>query len=153
MKILTHCLPPSYLIHAPKSSAFIVQRVSFLNFGMSRSVVSDSLHPHGLQPTRLLCPWDSSDKNTGVGCHFLLQGIFPTQGSNPGLPHCRQILYYLSHQGSLYWALTDTKCTFSISYEINIVDTLTAACCFSLNAGGLSTSICRCIHFILSMAK
>ena len=37
-------------------------------------------------------------KNTGVGCHVLLQGIFPIQGSNPGLPHCRQILYYLSHQ-------------------------------------------------------
>ena len=39
-------------------------------------------------------------KNTGVGCHFLLQGIFPTQGSNPGLLHCRQTLYHLSHQGS-----------------------------------------------------
>ena len=45
---------------------------------------------------------DSPGKNTGVGCHALLQGIFPTQGSNPGLPHCRQILYYLSHQGSSY---------------------------------------------------
>ena len=45
------------------------------------SVVSDSLRPHGLQPTRLLCPWDSPDKNTGVGCRALLQGIFPTQGS------------------------------------------------------------------------
>ena len=43
---------------------------------------------------------DSPDKNTGVGCHALLQGIFPTQGSNPDLPHCRQILYPLSHQGS-----------------------------------------------------
>ena len=43
---------------------------------------------------------DSLDKNTGMGCHALLQGIFPTQGSNPGLPHCRQILYRLSHQGS-----------------------------------------------------
>ena len=43
---------------------------------------------------------DSPGKNTGVGCHALLQGIFPTLGSNPGLPHCRQILYYLSHQGS-----------------------------------------------------
>ena len=41
-----------------------------------------------------------SGKNTGVGCHFLLQGIFPTQGSNPGLLHCRQILYCLSHQRS-----------------------------------------------------
>ena len=39
-------------------------------------------------------------KSTGVGCHVLLQGIFPTQGSNPGLPHCRQTLYRLSHQGS-----------------------------------------------------
>ena len=43
---------------------------------------------------------DSPGKNTGVGCHALLQGIFPTQGSNPGLPHCRWILYCLSHQGS-----------------------------------------------------
>ena len=43
---------------------------------------------------------DSPDKNTGVGCHALLQGIFPTQGLNPGLLHCRQILYHLSHQGS-----------------------------------------------------
>ena len=46
---------------------------------------------HGLQSTRLLCPWNSSGNNTGVGCHFLLQGIFPTLGLNPGLLHCRQI--------------------------------------------------------------
>ena len=46
------------------------------------------------------CPWDSPGKNTEVGCHSLLQGIFWTQGSNPGLLHCRQILYHLSHQGS-----------------------------------------------------
>ena len=49
------------------------------------SVVSDSLRHHGLQPTRLLCPWASPGKNTGVGCHALLQGIFPTQGSNQSL--------------------------------------------------------------------
>ena len=47
--------------------------------------------------TRLLRPWDFLGKSTGVGCHFLLQGFFPTQGSNPGLPHCRQTLYHLSH--------------------------------------------------------
>ena len=47
---------------------------------------------------RLLCPWNSSGKDTGVGSHSLLQGIFPTQGSNSGLLHCRQILYHLSHQ-------------------------------------------------------
>jgi len=49
---------------------------------------------------------DSPGKNTGVDCHTVLQGIFPTQGSNPGLPHCRQILYHLSHQGSPY---TETR--------------------------------------------
>ena len=50
--------------------------------------------------TKLLRPWDFQGKSTVVGCHFLLQGIFPTQGSNPGLSHCRQALYHLSHQGS-----------------------------------------------------
>ena len=59
-------------------------------------------------PTRLLCPRDFPGKNAGVGYHFLLQGIFltqglnpPTQGWNPDVLHIRQILYYLSHQGSL----------------------------------------------------
>ena len=66
----------------------------------SRSVVSNSLRPHGLQIISLLCSWDFLGKNTGVGCHFLLQEIFPTQGLNLGLPHCRQTLYHLSHQGS-----------------------------------------------------
>ena len=44
--------------------------------------MSNSLQPYGLWPASLLCPWDSPGKNAGVGCHFLLQGIFPTQGSN-----------------------------------------------------------------------
>ena len=52
----------------------------------SLSVVSDSLQPHGLEPASLLCPWNSPGKNTGVGCHALLQGIFPTQGTEPGSP-------------------------------------------------------------------
>ena len=62
-----------------------------------------SLPPHGLWPVRLLCPRDFSGKNTGVGCHSLLQEIFPTQGLNLHLLcllHCRWILYPLSHQGS-----------------------------------------------------
>ena len=58
----------------------------------SCSVMSDSLRPHELQPTRLLCQWDSPGKNTGVGCHFLLQDIFLTQGSIWGLPHCSRFL-------------------------------------------------------------
>ena len=57
--------------------------------------MSDSLRPHGLYS-----PWNFPGQNTGVGSLSLLQGIFPTQGSNPGLPHCRQILYQLSHKGS-----------------------------------------------------
>ena len=51
---------------------------------LSRSVRS-TLRPHGLEPARLLCPWDSPGKNPGVDCHVLLQGIFPTQWSNPCL--------------------------------------------------------------------
>ena len=59
----------------------------------SRSVVSDSLQPHGLYS-----PWTSPGQKTGVGSLSLLWGIFPTQGSNPGFPHCRWILYQLKHK-------------------------------------------------------
>ena len=61
----------------------------------SCSVMSNSLRSHGLCST-----WNSLGQKTGVGSLSLLQGIFPTQGWNPGLPHCRQILYQLSHKGS-----------------------------------------------------
>ena len=61
----------------------------------SRSAVYNSLQPDGLHS-----PWNSPRQNTGVGSLSLLQGIFPTQGSNPGLLHCRWILPQLSHQGS-----------------------------------------------------
>ena len=57
-------------------------------------------HRDHMDCIRLLHPWDFPGKSTGVDCHFLLQGIFPTQGSKPGLLHCRQMLYHLSHQGS-----------------------------------------------------
>ena len=53
-----------------------------------------------------LCPWDSPGKYTRMDRHALLQGIFPTQGSNPGLPHCRRTLYFLSHQGSPTYCLS-----------------------------------------------
>ena len=67
---------------------------------LGHSVLSEPLWPHGLYPTRLISLWDSPGKNTGVGRHFLLQRIFLTQESNPGLLHCRQILYRLSYEGS-----------------------------------------------------
>ena len=60
----------------------------------SCSVMSYSLQPHGLHT-----PWNFPGQDTGVGTCSLLQGILPIQGLNPGLPHCRQILYQLSYQG------------------------------------------------------
>ena len=58
------------------------------------TVMSEPLQPQGLQPGRLLCLWDSPGKNTRAGYHFLIQGIFLTQGLNSGPLHCRQIIYY-----------------------------------------------------------
>ena len=66
-------------------------------FLCSAALVGSDSAPHGLQPSRLLCPWDSPGKNAGVGCCALLQGIFLTQGLNLYLLHCRQVLYPLSH--------------------------------------------------------
>ena len=66
--------------------------------------MSDSLRPH-----ELYSPWNSLGKNTGVGSHSLLQGIFPTQGLNLGLLHCRQILYHLGHKGSMTGALAEKQ--------------------------------------------
>ena len=66
---------------------------------VSHSVISNSLRPLGLSPTRLLRPWNSPGKNTGVYSHSFLQGIFPTQGLNLGLLHCGKILYHMRHQG------------------------------------------------------
>ena len=76
---------------------------------VSDLVMSDSLWPHELQPTNLLCPWNYPGKNTGVGCHVLLQGIILTQGSNPSLQLWRQILYGLSHQGSPKLCIPDSN--------------------------------------------
>ena len=69
-----------------------------------RSVTKSSLTlqgPHGLQPARLLCPWDFPGKNTGVGCHFRLQGIFLTQGSNRHLLHWQADSLLLSQEAPL----------------------------------------------------
>ena len=73
----------------------------FANRGRRARAQSLQPRPTLLDPVDwFLCPWDSPGKSTGVGCHALFQGIFPTQGSNPGLPNCRQILYQLSYQAS-----------------------------------------------------
>ena len=97
------------LIRTPLNLHIKLGRFDISNYGdfqsmkesenVSLSVVSESLWLHGLWPTRLLCPWGSPGKDTGVGSHSLLQGILPIQGSNPSLLHCGRILYPLSHQG------------------------------------------------------
>ena len=74
---------------------FLFSFISLL-WSESHLVVFDALQPHGLYS-----PWNSADQNTGVGSFSLLQGIFPTQGSNPGFPHWRPILYQLSHKESI----------------------------------------------------
>ena len=92
-----NCLttPGHSFIHVGKSEIRSLSHIVHKNVCVcvcvyvSHSVLSDSMQPHGLWPTRLLCPWDFPGRNTGVVCHFLLQGIFPIQGQNPGLLHCR----------------------------------------------------------------
>ena len=80
---MTLSIFPSWIVPLPKRHLYWISLFSNYLKGMNTcSVMSDSLPLHGLYPVRLLCPWDFPGKNTGVGCHFLLQGIFLTQGSN-----------------------------------------------------------------------
>ena len=82
--------------HPPALSKILTTELPGKSFEIeSHSVMSHSLRPHGLY-----CPWNFPGQNTGVGSLSLLQGIFPTQGSNLGLPHCRPILYQLNHKRS-----------------------------------------------------
>ena len=95
LKVSTH-----YRVNTrPKISSKYHLESESVKESVSCSVMSNSLWPHGLQPVRLLCPWDSPGKDAGVCHHSLLQRIFLTQRSNPSLLHCRQILSHLSHQG------------------------------------------------------
>ena len=113
------------------------------------SAMSDSLWPHGLEPTGSLCPWDSLGKNTGVGCHFFLQGIFSTQGANLHLLQVscisrkvlyhwatwevkwnksneeRQISYGFTHMWSIKWKNKWTKKLNKINSDTKIRSDLT----------------------------
>ena len=84
-----------YLTRPVAYPELILLPTSSSQCGIYHSVMSDSLQPDGLYS-----PWNSPGQNPGVGRLSCFQGIFPTQGSNPGLPHCRRILYQLSHKGS-----------------------------------------------------
>ena len=78
------------VLQCPVNQFFVLNRdLKYFVCVYACSVMSNSLWPHGRQLARLLCPWDFPGKNTRVGCHFLLQGIFPTEGtelSSPALP-------------------------------------------------------------------
>ena len=110
--------------------------------------MSDSWRPHGLYS-----PWNSLGQNTGVGSLSLLQGIFPTQGLSPGLPHCRRILYQLRHMGSpriLKWV----ACHFSRDLASNWGLLHCRQILYQLNYQGspfLRVSLCICsVLYMLS---
>ena len=90
-----------------------------------------TLWPHGLQPARPLCPWDFPGKNTGAGCHTLLQGIFPTQGLNLHLLHCRQTLYH--------WATWEPPGRRALIPNLSLGPLPPRIAVFGLFQGGLAT--------------
>ena len=96
----TTCLLGSGYTYNWEAKDFLRMKVKSVSY----SVVSNCLQPHGLYSTRFLCPWNSPGKNTAVGSHSLLQGIFPMQRLNLSLLLGRQTLYCLSHQGRSKWA-------------------------------------------------
>ena len=95
-------------------------RLKRLRSSSSHSVMSDSLQLYLLEPTRLLCPWNSPGKNTGEGNHSLLQKISLTQGSNPGLPHCRQTIW-TSREIQMSASLLKLRFTIMNFYRFYIV--------------------------------
>ena len=90
------CICILYLLEVFKFNSNTFKPINFVYTGVEVTQLCLTLcDPHGLYS-----PWNSPVQNTGIGSLSLLQGIFPTQGSNPGLPRCRRILYQLSHKGS-----------------------------------------------------
>ena len=95
---------------------------SFLSLLFSQYVAS-LLWPHGLGPTRLLCSWGFLGRNTGVGCHFLFQGIFLIQGSNLHLLHWQADSLPLSHQRSSFLFLSgvnSSTCILGLLWKLNV---------------------------------
>ena len=128
-------------------------------------VMSDSLLPHGLHT-----PGNSPGQNTGVGSLALLQGMFPTQGSNPGLLHYRQILYQLSHQGSpwyrnkrvlnwiqdrlvhLWLLISNTEMRFPLPQKIVVHLNLDHVCQESVNYSLLPVLFCFLMSVLLAFS-
>ena len=102
---------------------YLIYNIMLVSYVWSErhSVVSDSLQSHGLYN-----PWNSLGQNTGVGSLSLLQGIFPTQGSNPGLPHCRWILYSTAVQIHTHTHTHPYVCIYRVSLLAQTVKNLPA---------------------------
>jgi len=125
------------------------------------ALLCPTLQPHGLYR-----PWNSPGQNSGVGSCSLLQGIFPTQGSNPGLPHCRQILYQLSHQGSptiskflhyfcyntLFYSLTNISQSFNILW-VCFCCSVTKLCPILCDPTDYSTPGFPVLHYLPEFAQ
>ena len=129
VRILPTALQIPYMDYSRLANQLPSLKFPWTPLSGSRSVLSDSLRPHGLYN-----PWNSPGQNTGVGSLSLLQGIFPIQGSNPGLPHCRRIIYQLSHNRSpriLEWV------AYPFSRGSSWPRNWTGVSCF---AGGFSTN-------------
>ena len=98
--ILSQCLHYSWILY------FCLDSLLYMWLCVCACSIMTLCDSRACSPPSSSDPWNSPGKNTGVGCHSLFQGIFLTQGLNPGLLHCRQLLYHLSHQGSSYvWLL------------------------------------------------
>ena len=147
--------PPPCLFSVLYYSYFPLSNVLML----SHPVESESLQPHGLQPGRLLCPWDSSGKNTVVGCHFLLQGIFPTQGSNSSL------LCLLHWQGdslplvpnrdmvsknSDFWEWTRAQ---GLIWCQNVLKKYSWNCGIAISSQTLRTSVCQALYYLTQTSQ
>ena len=111
--------------------------------------MSNSLWPHVLGCTRLLCPWDSSGKNTGVVCHALLQRFFPIQGVNLCLLHCRQILYCWATGKPLQGRWSSYYLSWSFLRILDILSNLKPSLSYSsisLPGQGIAPSRCSIKH-------
>ena len=131
--ILIYCFWDHYYSCPPFTLALLIdsgQIKKCQNHSECYPLIPTLCDPIDYSPPKLLCPWNSPGKstgkknnnnNTGVGCRFLLQGIFLTQGLNPDLLHCRQILYHLIPQGSFQNTLDEFTCNkFKILRETRV---------------------------------
>ena len=112
--------------------------------------MSDSVGPHRQQPIRLLCPWDSPGKNTGVGCHALLQGIFPTQGSNSHLLTSQALtggFFTTSATWEAWWTHTSLFCSIEFPFFFSLVSVIRDYIWYSLKMFLNNNTVITGIYF------